>query len=75
MHVLVLSVIFFKLLIFLEKKFRNTIRVSNSLGIFLKKSLEITLEYQTVWTFLSGLIWVQTVCIGYKQVTKIATSR
>ena len=32
-----------------KSKFRNTIRVSNSLGI-LKKSLEI-LEYQTVRTF------------------------
>ena len=36
-------------------------------------------ECQTVWIqirpdFLSGLIWVQTVCKDYQQMTKVATS-
>ena len=46
---------------------------------FFKK---IFLEYhqcQTVWIQISpdvssGLIWVQTVCTGYQQMTKVATS-
>ena len=36
-------------------------------------------EYQTVWiqirpNVLSGLTWIQTVCKGYQQMTKVATS-
>ena len=45
-----------------------------------KKNLSgIPSECQTVWIqirpdVLSGLIWIQTVCKGYKQMTKVATS-
>ena len=47
---------------------------------FSKKSLGIPSECQTVWiqirpNILLGLIWVQTVCKGYQQMTKVATSR
>ena len=47
---------------------------------YLKKNLSgIPSECQTVWIqirpdVLSGLIWVQTVCKGYQQMTKVATS-
>ena len=47
---------------------------------FSKKSFRITLlECQTVWIQIrpdkrSGLIWTQTVCKGYQQTTKVATS-
>ena len=48
-----------------------------------KKNLSgIPSECQTVWIqiqirpdVLSGLIWVQTVCTGYQQMTKVATNR
>ena len=46
----------------------------------LKKNLSgIPSECQTVWIQISpdillGLIWVQTVCKGYQQMTKVATS-
>ena len=49
-------------------------------GFFLKINfLGIPSQCQTVWTqirpdVLSGLIWVQTVCKGYQQTTKVATS-
>ena len=41
-------------------------------------SFSIPSECQTVWIqvrpdILSGLIWVQTVCKGYQQMTKVAT--
>ena len=45
--------------------------------IFSKKNLlGIPSVYQTVWVqirldILSGLIWVQTVCKGYQQMTKV----
>ena len=44
-----------------------------------KKNLAgIPSECQTVWIVLSsntsGLIWVQTICKGYQQTTKVATS-
>ena len=48
---------------------------------FFKKNLSgIPSECQTVWVqirpdVLSGLIWVQIVCKGYQQMTKVATSR
>ena len=47
---------------------------------FFKKNLSgMPSECQTVWIqirpdVLSGLIWVQTVCKGYQQTTKVATS-
>ena len=47
---------------------------------FFQKNLSgIPSECQTVWIqirpdILSGLIWVQTVCKGYKQATEVATS-
>ena len=47
--------------------------------IFQKNLPGIPSECQTVWIqirpdILSGLIWVQTVCKGYQQTTKVATS-
>ena len=55
---------FFFKLTFSKKNFRNTIRVT---------------ECQTFWIqirpdFLMGLIWVQTVCKDYKQMTKVDSS-
>ena len=53
----------------------------SSVNFFTKKNLSgILLECQTVWIqirqdILSGLIWVQTVCRGYQQMIKGATSR
>ena len=43
--------------------------------IFFKQLLIIPL--QTVWTQIrtSVLIWIQTVCKGYQQMTKVATSK
>ena len=47
---------------------------------FFKKNLSgIPLECQTVWIqirldVLMGLIWIKTVCKGYLQMTKVATS-
>ena len=47
---------------------------------FFKKNLSgIPSEFQTVWIqirpdILLGLIWVQTICKGYQQMTKVATS-
>ena len=47
---------------------------------FLKKKLSgIPPEYQIIWIQIrtdktSGLIWIQTVCKGYQQTTKDATS-
>ena len=59
LHAFWSSVDFFFKLTFSKKSFRNTIRVSNSL------------DPDQAW---SGLIWVQTVCKGYQQTTKISTS-
>ena len=47
--------------------------------LFQKTLIGIPSEYQTVWLqirpyILSGLIWIQTTCKGYQQMTKIATS-
>ena len=57
--------IFFFLIYFFQKKKRNLSGIPS--------------ECQTVWIqirpdVLSGLIWVQTVCTGYQQMTKIATN-
>ena len=46
---------------------------------FSKKISGIPSRCQTVWMeirpdVLSGLIWIQTVCKGYQQMTKVATS-
>ena len=53
-------------------------------GLFFKLTFQKNLsgiqsECQTIWiqirhNVLSGLIWVQTVCKGYQQMTKVATS-
>ena len=47
--------------------------------LFPKILVRTLLECQTVWiqirtNILSVLIWIQTVCKGYKQMTKVATS-
>ena len=52
---------FFLKLSFSKKTFKNTIRMSKSLDPDQVRRL-------------SGLIWVQTVCKGYQQTTKVATS-
>ena len=49
-------------------------------NISIKNLSEIPSECQTVWIqirpdVLFGLIWVQTLCKGYQQMTKVATSR
>ena len=49
-------------------------------GLFLKLTLSKKSECKTVWIqirpdFLSGLIWVHTVCKGFQRTTKVATSR
>ena len=52
-----------------------------SINFFEKKSLSgIPSLSHTIWmqirpNSLSGLIWVQTVCTGYQQMTKVATGR
>ena len=51
-----------------------------SKSTFSKNLLGKRSEYQTVWILirpdiLSGLIWVQTVCKGYQQMKKVATSK
>ena len=43
--------------------------------IFPKIFSEILSECQTVCVQISGLNWVQTVCKGYQQRTKVATSK
>ena len=53
---------FFFKLTFSKKSFRKTIRVSNS-------------SDPDQARHLLGLIWVQTVCKGYHQMTKVSTSR
>ena len=57
------SVFFFIFLnqLFQKQSFRNTIRVSDSLD-------------PNRPDVLLSLIWVQTVCKGYQQTTKVATS-
>ena len=52
---------FFKKLNLKKKSFRNNISVKE-------------FGSRSGLTFLSGLIWVQTVCKGYQQTTKVATS-
>ena len=50
---------FFKINFFKKKKFRNTIRVSNCLPFWIQIRNDV-------------LIWVQTVCKGYQQMTEVA---
>ena len=52
---------YFKINLF-KKSFRNTIRVSNG--------LDLDQDQCSV-----ALIWIQTVCKGYKQTTKVALSK
>ena len=50
------------------------------INFFLRIISEHSLECQTVWIQIkpdnmSGLIWVQTVCSGHQQMTKVVTCR
>ena len=61
---------FFKILTISKTSFRNTTRVPNPLELL------VQFDLQTVWMqirtdSMSVLIWVQTVCNGYQQMTKI----
>ena len=60
LHAILSFMDFFFLINFFKKIFWNTIRVSNSLDPDQAKTL--------------GLIWVQTICNGYQQKTKVTTS-
>ena len=46
-----------------------------SADLFLKKKIHRTLRIQVRTNILLVLIWVQTVCRGYQQTTRVAASK
>ena len=69
LHAILSSAAFFNVNVFKKKKKKK--KKKNTFGTLS--------ECQTVWIqirtdILSGLIWVQTVCKGYQQMTKVAIS-
>ena len=56
----------FSKLTFENNSFRNTIRVTNGL---------VSDQDDILSVLMSVLIWVQTVCKGYQQITKVVASK